>query len=418
MNSQLDLNIDKYSKEELIKLLGLQAPINEDKVTQAIDALLNGYTQKYQVNQNILQFFFDMKQKLLKKELTDYEIQRKKQEEEEKERDKIFKDALPTPSQTQTFQDSDRNVIKHTNLKTTPTYNQEVVADTLNPIKKRVTTKMLPIDTRFRQNYDTTKSTDFFIEIPDTIKNVVTMKLSSLEFPASQYNISDTIDTNTFTIIYNGTPQVVTIEPGNYSADELEQYLYVLVPPSGFFFTYFPGGEVGIEYDAKYAKFKIGLTSAAAATDTLELDFTSTKFPLRDIKYNLGWLLGYRKVNYTGLTGPNQYYTPEGIYDTGGTRNINVLVNDFNNNNSEIYINPFWSGPMKYNILARIQQPASSQDIVFSDNSDRQYKKRQYYGPVDIKRLKIQILNDNFEIIDINNMDYSLTLEFDCVYNL
>jgi hypothetical protein len=73
---------------------------------------------------------------------------------------------------------------------------------------------------------------------------------------------------------------------------------------------------------------------------------------------------------------------------------------------------------MKYNILARIQQPASSQDIVFSDNSDRQYKKRQYYGPVDIKRLQIQILNDNFEIIDNNNMDYSLTLEFDCVYNL
>ena len=85
MNSQLDLNIDKYTKEELIKLLGLQQPINEEKVTQAIGALLDGYTQKYQVNQNILQFFFDMKQKLLKKELTDYEIQRKKQEEEEKE---------------------------------------------------------------------------------------------------------------------------------------------------------------------------------------------------------------------------------------------------------------------------------------------------------------------------------------------
>ena len=417
MNSQLDLNIDKYTKEELIKLLGLQQPINEEKVTQAIGALLDGYTQKYPVNQNILQFFFDMKQKLLKKELTDYEIQRKKQEEEEEEKEKNLKKTLPNLKlpKSDVYTDGGRPVVIHEDLKTLPTFNQEYVGGEMNPVKKRIITKLFPIDTRYRLDYNTTKSTDFSIQLPDTIKNVVSMKLNSFEFPVTNYNLSETLDTNTFSIIYNGTATLITILQGNYTADELKNFLYNSIAGTGVFYDPPFNGNVGVEFDSKYGKFIIELTTAGiAAGDTIALDFNSVKFLNRDIKYNLGWMLGYRKDSYSGL----QRYVPEGIYDTAGTRNINLLVNDFNNNNGEVYVNPFWSGPMKYNILARIQQPAATNEIIFNDNSDLQYKAREYFGPVDIKRLQIQILNDNFEVIDNNNMDYSLTLEFKCIYNL
>ena len=41
---------------------------------------------------------------------------------------------------------------------------------------------------------------------------------------------------------------------------------------------------------------------------------------------------------------------------------------------------------------------------------------RQYTGPVNINRLKIQLLDEYGRILDINNMDYSFILKFKSLY--
>ena len=408
MTDCYDLDVSNYTDDELIKLIKLKEPYSDVNVMNTISKNI----KKYHKHEQLVTFFTEIQERLINRNI---EIKKNNYINFGNEENKEFNKILPPGRESDIYTNGGRPVVIHENLNTLPTFNQEYVGGELNPVKKRTTTKLLPIDTRYRLDYDKTKSTNFSIQLPDTIKNVVSMKLHSFEFPITQYNFSETLDTNTFKVIYNSTSYTIDISQGNYTADELENYLYNAIAGTGVFFDPPFNGNVGVDFDSKYGKFIIELTSSGiSAGDTIALDFSSNKFPERDIKFNLGWMLGYRKASYSGL----QRYVPEGLFDTGGTRNINLIVNDFNNNNGEIYINPFWSGPMKYNILARVQQPASTNELIFNDSSDLIYKAREYFGPVDIRRLQIQILNDNFEVIDNNNMDYSLTLEFKCIYNL
>ena len=55
----------------------------------------------------------------------------------------------------------------------------------INPLKKRITKKNLNIDTRFRENYYAAQATNFHMDLPLKMSNVVSMKLSAFEMPSS-----------------------------------------------------------------------------------------------------------------------------------------------------------------------------------------------------------------------------------------
>ena len=64
--------------------------------------------------------------------------------------------------------------------------------------------------------------------------------------------------------------------------------------------------------------------------------------------------------------------------------------------------------------MARINlaygQNLHQRDGAFTTNSNRT---REYFGPVDIQRLTIQLKDEFGRIIDLNNMDWSFTLAFE-----
>ena len=59
---------------------------------------------------------------------------------------------------------------------------------------------MLNINTRFRKNYYNQSSTDFQIDLPYTINNVMNMTLDSFEYTTKLYTFSELLKTNEFTI--------------------------------------------------------------------------------------------------------------------------------------------------------------------------------------------------------------------------
>ena len=85
---------------------------------------------------------------------------------------------------------------------------------------------------------------------------------------------------------------------------------------------------------------------------------------------------------------------------------LSEIINDFKRNVNDNFIGAFETSLTKSNILARIPQPAGMTEIIFNDNSDLLSKKRDYFGPVNIERLQIQILDDYERIIDTNKMDF------------
>jgi hypothetical protein len=77
------------------------------------------------------------------------------------------------------------------------------------------------------------------------------------------------------------------------------------------------------------------------------------------------------------------------------------------------------------NILARIST-TSATSANFSDglslnntfaNPDKMIKKRTYFGPVDIQRMRVRVLDEFGRTIDLNNMDLALALNLVCIYD-
>ena len=67
---------------------------------------------------------------------------------------------------------------------------------TVEGVSKNTMHKLLCLDSRFRDNYYSTLSTDYKLTLPTVIKNVVSMELSALEFPTSYFQVSKSLGNN------------------------------------------------------------------------------------------------------------------------------------------------------------------------------------------------------------------------------
>jgi hypothetical protein len=77
----------------------------------------------------------------------------------------------------------EKNIIEHPNKQFIYTNNSNYYSGTVNPLNKRIITNYLLIDSKFRENYDTTNSSNFMVNLPTKLNNVVSIQLSSFEIP-------------------------------------------------------------------------------------------------------------------------------------------------------------------------------------------------------------------------------------------
>jgi len=286
--------------------------------------------------------------------------------------------------------------------------------------------KTINIDSAFRKNYFSTKATDFHITLNTTLKNVVQMRVAGCELPQSIYAISTAFGNNFFSIQWvTAAPAThfasIVIPDGNYEGAEMQDALNTqlnqpvsVTPPGG------TGGAIQATFDKKTGKIVIAANAAAIPAVTLiTLSFNllraSDNLDDTPIQMKLGWALGYRFGSYSGNTA----YVTEGIYDFRGPRYLYLVVNDYNNNYNETIIGNFNDSiTAPENILARLPW---KQYAFFSEELDplnTTKTMRNYFGPVNISRLHIQILDPFGRVISLNNMDWALVLEFSSLYKV
>ena len=139
---------------------------------------------------------------------------------------------------------------------------------------------------------------------------------------------------------------------------------------------------------------------------------------IKDIKpavFNstLGWILGFRNVEYSG----SDAYTSDAVYNSVASDYIFFILNDFNNSQSQNILAMYSKSYIGNNILAMIPLTSNSFHICFDNGSDFIEKKREYFGPVNLQRLKIELRNQYGEILDLNGMDFSFSLEVELGYD-
>ena len=66
---------------------------------------------------------------------------------------------------------------------------RKTVSELINPIKTKTIIKTINVDTRFRNNYYKTKSSDFTMTLPLVIKNAISLQIQELAVPDVIYTI-------------------------------------------------------------------------------------------------------------------------------------------------------------------------------------------------------------------------------------
>jgi hypothetical protein len=331
----------------------------------------------------------------------------------------------------------------------------------INPIKVNTIKRAVNIDTRFRPNYYTTKSTDLQIHLPTKVERAVSMRLASIEIPMSFYAVSSEFKNNVFKVSWNwgGVPDassvVIKLPDGNYDTGlsdktkaariETEINDQLAASEAGVATT----GKLNLRFEVNpitgksrfYQDASAGLVPTAipfkinfaATSDGFVYSPNDNPHPLQ---LTLGWMLGYRapvgeyasngKVIGGGGGGGTDgagNIISEGICNVQGTRYIYVSIDDFVNSSNNYFTAAFASSVMAPNIITRINVADLAQDVTvyhyaqqegYSTELDRS---RSYFGPVDIQKMRVTLYDEYGRVLNLNHMDWSMELMFECVYS-
>ena len=417
-----DLNIDNYTRKELIEMFELppnfDRNIVEIKEAKLRDSILNSQITKGTKVQTI-NFLTEAKNIILNENNTQNKPLQQKIED-------FYNTSYELKSSK--LEDQGEHMVQVRPEKPyLSSYPSEFFPGVINPIKKRTIRKNLNIDSRFRDSYYTTASTNYNFNLPLNIENVVQMQLSAIELPTTYYAVSKQYNNNYFTItvsLNDGTTStgIITIPDGNYTQTTIMEIINTQL-------------DLQPQVALTYVSFIINLVNAQTGSGqtmvgpntkippgtsitNIELNFQADRNGLDDrntpLPLKFGWTLGFRNGIYTG----NVNYVSEGLVDLTGPRYFYLVVDDYNNNVNNNFISAFSSSILNKNILARISLQANNFNILQQNNLNLISTPREYFGPINLQTMNVQLLDEYGRIVDLNNMDFSFCLNLTTVYDL
>ena len=473
-----DLNISNYSVKELEEILTLVPNYNEQDISYNKDKICNKI-----MNDSTLSFeakvklgdFFNGVSKLLGKVFTDY-----MNSDKGKDNRNDDYDDLEFKHKKNTMLKNTNNLIisdpytAHNIKNFSPTRESERIGPNfdqygtmrgvINPLLRNTILKGINIDSRFRDNYYTTKSTDLQINLPFRLDNVISYRVVGITLPLSFYNISQSYGNNI--ILFNvydpasgnltlNSPYKMILPDGCYNttsnvlnSSSLEVVInnYLANSPDS------PNADsVNANLNLRYtidrtsgrsifAQDPSVTTPAVTAARNFEI-ITNVEYDLKSsapvISYDtnlmlrLGWVLGYRAAKYSSSnTNPPTSTTnygsivSEGICFTKFPVYGFLSIDDYNKNANDYFVSVYSRSISVPNIISKVnftqffELVGAFQAAQGDSTSNAINREKRFFGPVMIQKLRITLYDDLGRILDLNNMDWAVELSFECVYNM
>lgn len=480
---EYDLNIDNYTVSDLLSIINQDVPTVES-ITQFID----NKKEEYSNNPELIQFFDEMKEKLLEHLDKDY---------------------------TTTTTGKDISTVK--------IFNTEIKKGNINPDITNTIQRVINIDSFYRETIETNnQNTDSYtIRLTEPIHNVLSLTLMSVELPYSWYTFTAAKGTTGFVIkTYDLDGNVVSFEAsiidGNYTNLSLLAAFQLLLNTKLSSIL----NADSQTYTLWWSFSQDPVTGLLNITPQSNVVSGETIFFPHDIKLiwfdvsydidvlinssvnsNLGWLLGFRyesTVLFKSEYGndPLTIIAPC-LMNTTGTKYIIMKLNDYksnrinnglitinNNTNEQIQLPSYLSASIQqskftYNkhvvkafanaprqltakqlftinsisehniasitkvritpfndsdIFAKIplkQGPVWSSysngtnsivnngpgNLFIEYSGPLQKNVREYFGPVNISVLSVSLYDDKGQLLGLNGMDWSFTLNAKCLYS-
>jgi hypothetical protein len=303
----------------------------------------------------------------------------------------------------------------------------------INPIKYSTIVSSINIDSRFRPNYFNSKSTDLHITLPEKISNVVSYRIGSIEIPFyAIYAVSEHLGNNAIQIIWGTSPGsytdifTIVIPDGNYytTADSIELASASIENTINTIINSNTGGLSGkLNYHVDQISGKSVFSQPAGATPLIYfkviVNVRSNGTPNYDspLLSFLGWNLGFRNAEYiSNNNGPVHYgaVVSEALLAFKATSYLFIAVDDYNNSVNDYYSAVFSDTFAIKNIITRVNVGLLRE--ISEASSTQLNRQRNFFGSVNIQKLRITLYDNFGRIVDLNNMDWNMELIFECVY--
>lgn len=519
--SDMDLNIENYSQEDLLSLLSLsddqETEITYDDIIDATNPFIRRYTSDN--NYDLANFFQQVQNKLL--EDIDYEEPENIQYQDTSQIGNLWQNQNVSQQNTdpnqadktterkqrvQIFKQDEHFIMNRDQLGVNNNYQLPVAQGQLNPNLKNTTTRLINIDSQYRENIlpfhpdpDSPSSpTNFTLDLSDPIHNAINIKVTSYQIPYTWYLIDADWRSNSCFFVDGSA---VSIGSGNYSPDDLIQAIQSSMT------TYLPMdiSNVDISYSSISGKTTITNNNSSLITITFydptgELACKPNCKTTPKFNNNLGWILGFRGNTNTNISNDDPLYgqmiytldasggsiQSEALMDVIGPKYLLLVLDDFQQNHlnkglvgitptqKAVEIPSYWNAdlaisaneceppanskkktptyiqnaprrltqaqlftlnsttqsrsqtqhnrltaPTNTNVLAHIPLKGINNIVpgkVLIDDFNLNDAERVYFGPVDLERFRVRLVDDQGYTVNLNGNNWSFTMSATSLY--
>lgn len=297
-------------------------------------------------------------------------------------------------------------------------------------VQKETRRKYINIDTRFRDDYNDMSHTNHWehlISLPVTFTDIKSIMVRHAEIPMSFYNISASLGNNGFLISNSLISAAITLADGNYSAADLQvainKQLKVAIPQVSFSVS----NIIDASFNGSYTNYMATFTNAGPSQVTINFAVTGGvcgSSGIANDKYNvkgkLGWMLGFHRQPQVVIAGSGSVTSAVGdsVVDLNGPRYLYLIVDEFSKGNQNSFISPLSASFINKNILARINldkqiYPFGSILPANLYSGSLVSDIRSYNGKIDIQRMKVQLVNEYGNPVNLCGLDFSFCLEME-----
>ena len=397
--------------------------------------------------------------------------------------------------QIETWNENGQYPMKQNMLGVNQSIQIPVSQDVLNPTLRNLNTRIVNLDSQFRQNIlpfyphdadSLTSSTNYTCELSDTLTKVLSMLLYSVQIPNTWYRFSQEQGNTCFKVIYNSITYYFNLPSGNYDDSSI---VIALNDDTNWDPSPKP---IGLEWQFNQTTSKLSFTTGNLSdtifyfydmSGSIQCNGGNPCFETMEINKNLGWSLGYRPEMYTNSNKQSQFLSfvkaypantiniLDSVIDLTGPRYFSIILDDFNKNrqnkglvnialieNTKLNLPPYYSSDLtidcsgnkvqvssgKYKKITQAQSYSINQIIqnrknnlqktnrlISSDilailpidiNSNTRtqpytvfganllFNERRYYGPVNINKLKLRLVDDRGVTVNLNGADWNISL--------
>jgi len=235
-------------------------------------------------------------------------------------------------------------------------------------------------------------SNHFHIDLPSEFKNIIYIKMTSIEFPYVQYNFHEKKNNVSFILRHtnNTLEDTVTLDNGNYTSDLLVDFIT---------------DKLDAINTARGTNFALSLSFISGRlTFTNDTEFIIDFRRTGDVRYEgVNHSLGFEGESYTGTS-----ITADSVLNVVGNHYAFIKINDILN----IY------DPKVNNVFAKILLDTDKYNIYYEGNEKFVSKCKQFRKPKNFTRFCIKAVDHHGELLEMGSHDFSMTVELGYIYDL